>query len=76
MNNIREITNKYAIIPQRYTIKKNATIIDADDGHFVFKKRNGLFWSLNENELLFADKNETKPSENQVLFQGSMFIQC
>jgi len=39
MNNIKDIANRYAIIPHRYTIKKNATIIDADDGHFVFKKR-------------------------------------
>lgn len=49
MNNIKEITNRYAIIPHRYTIKKNATIIDSDDGHFVFKKRNGN----NDNEQLF-----------------------
>jgi uncharacterized protein YerC len=39
MNNIKEITNNYALIPKRYTYKKNATIIDSDDGHFVFKKR-------------------------------------
>lgn len=39
MNNLRDIISKYAIVPKRYTIKRNATIIDADDGHFVFKKR-------------------------------------
>lgn len=38
-NNLRDITSKYAIVPKRYTIKKNATIVDADDGHFVFKNR-------------------------------------
>ncbi|MFA5407959.1 MAG: hypothetical protein WC343_04215 [Bacilli bacterium] len=47
MNDIRNITNKYAVTPYRYTIKKNATIIDTDDGHFVFKKRS----------------NESNPSE-------------
>jgi uncharacterized protein YerC len=41
MNNIRDILNKYALTPHRYTYKKNATIIDTNDGHFVFKKRNG-----------------------------------
>jgi uncharacterized protein YerC len=49
MNNIKDITSKYALIPYRYTIKKNATIIDADDGHFVFKKRE----TNNKNEVLF-----------------------
>ncbi len=39
MNSVRDITNHYAFIPRRYTIKKNATIIGTDDGHFVFKKR-------------------------------------
>ena len=39
MNSVRDIANRYAFIPKRYTIKKNATIIDTDDGHFVFKKR-------------------------------------
>lgn len=39
MNNLRDITSKYALIPHRYTYKKNATIIDTDDGHFVFKRR-------------------------------------
>jgi uncharacterized protein YerC len=39
MNNIKDILNRYALLPHRYTIKKNATIIDTDDGHFVFKKR-------------------------------------
>lgn len=36
---IKDINNKFALGPYRYTIKKNAIIIDADDGHFVFKKR-------------------------------------
>lgn len=49
MNNIKDILNRYALIPKRYTIKKNATIIDADDGHFVFKKRT----SNNDNVKLF-----------------------
>lgn len=49
MNNIKDIVNRYAITPYRYTIKKNATIVDADDGHFVFKKRT----LENKNEELF-----------------------
>ena len=40
MTNIKDILKRYAFVPYRYTMKKNATIIDADDGHFVFKKRN------------------------------------
>jgi hypothetical protein len=39
MNNIREILEKYTLIPKKYTIRKNATIIDANDGHFVFKRK-------------------------------------
>lgn len=40
MNNIKDIISKYELESNRYTIKKNATIIDTDDGHFVFKKKN------------------------------------
>lgn len=36
---IRDITNQFAVGAYRYTIKKNAIIIDADDGHFVFKPK-------------------------------------
>jgi 2-iminoacetate synthase ThiH len=41
MTNINKIINKYACTPYRYTIKKDVTIIDTRDGHFVFKKRKG-----------------------------------
>ncbi|HHT38616.1 MAG TPA: hypothetical protein GXZ95_04295 [Mollicutes bacterium] len=39
MSNIKDIINRYALVPNRYTIKRNATIINTDDGHFVFKKK-------------------------------------
>ena len=47
MNNLRDIIKRYSITPDRYTIKKNATIISSNDGHFVFKKRK------NNNDNLF-----------------------
>lgn len=39
MNKIKEILNKYACVPYRYTIKNNVIIVDTDTGHFVFKKK-------------------------------------
>jgi len=41
MNNIREIKNKYALNTQRYTIKKGVTIVESDNGRFVFKNNSG-----------------------------------
>ncbi len=41
MNDIRNIKEKYALNTQRYTIKKGITIVDADDGRFVFKRNSG-----------------------------------
>src|SRR5690554_6795296 len=37
MNKIKQIINQYARNPYRYTIKNNVTIVDTDDGRFVFK---------------------------------------
>ncbi len=39
MNNIKKILNKYAWVPYRYTFKKGITIVDTNNGLFVFKKR-------------------------------------
>jgi hypothetical protein len=41
MNNIKEIIDRYALRTNRYTLKKGITIVDTDDGRFVFKKNNG-----------------------------------
>jgi hypothetical protein len=41
MNNIRQILDKHAYNPYRYTIRKGVTIVDTDSGHFVFKRNKG-----------------------------------
>ncbi len=41
MNSIKEIKEKYALNPQRYTIKNGITIIDTNNGRLVFKKNKG-----------------------------------
>jgi hypothetical protein len=38
MNDIRQILNKYALKSNKLTIKKNATLVDTDNGRFIFKK--------------------------------------
>lgn len=38
MNNIKQILEKYDLRSNKLTIKKNATLVDTDNGRFVFKK--------------------------------------
>ncbi|MDD4053700.1 MAG: hypothetical protein PHZ20_02555 [Bacilli bacterium] len=74
MNNIKDITNNYALIPKRYTYKKNAIIIDADDGHFVFKKRannnnnNQLFKYLKSRNFIYLP-NLIKTDDKYDIYQ-------
>ena len=51
MNNVRKIINKYAHRPYRYTLKKSVTIVDTEDGHFVFKGKDRNNYNNNINNL-------------------------
>ena len=40
MNEFKNLLLQYDLVPKKFTIKKNALIINTEKGNYVFKKKN------------------------------------